>query len=70
MLKYFPWERLKQGQGFFVPALDLDAVREAGLRAAVSKKVLDARAVYCLRRGLIGVLFLRALPVPRKPRES
>lgn len=70
MLKHYPWTEIEKGQGFFVPALDLAAEREAGLRAAVKVRVLDARATYCLRDGLIGVLFHRAPPAPKKPRGS
>ena len=66
----FPWETLEKGQGFFIPALDLDTVRELGLKAALKVRVLDAQAEYCLYRGLIGVLFHRVLPVPRKPPKS
>lgn len=66
MLKHYPWTEVEKGQGFFVPALDLEAEREAGLRAAVKVRVLDARATYCLRDGLIGVLFHRAPPAPKK----
>ena len=70
MPKHFPWETLEKGQGFFVPALDLEAMREAGLRAAVSVRVLDGRATYCLHEGLIGVLFHRAAPAQKKQRVS
>ena len=65
-LKSYPWTRLKKGQGFFVPALDLDAAREAGLRAAVRAKVTDGKALYCIRGEQLGVLFYRPLPAPKK----
>jgi hypothetical protein len=54
-----PWKTLEKGQGFFIPALDLDATREAGLLAAVKARVLDAQALYCIRNGTLGVLFYR-----------
>ena len=54
-----PWKTLEKGQGFFIPALDLDPVREAGLLEAVKARVLDAEALYCIHDGLIGVLFYR-----------
>lgn len=59
MLKDYPWRRLEKGQGFFVPALDLEAVREAGLKSAIRDRVKDARAMYCVRAGMLGVLFYR-----------
>ena len=62
MLKHYPWQRLEKGQGFFVPALDLEAVREAGLRAAVQVKVLDAQALPCIRAGQLGLYFYRRPP--------
>lgn len=62
MLKDYPWRRLEKGQGFFVPALDLEAVREAGLKSAIRDRVKDARAMYCVRQGMLGVLFYRRLP--------
>lgn len=65
-LKSYPWTKLKKGQGFFVPALDLDAAREAGLRAAVRAKVTDAKTLYCLKGEQLGVLFYRPLPVLKK----
>lgn len=66
-----PWKTLEKGQGFFIPALDLDPVREAGLVEAVKARVLDAQALYCIHNGMVGVLFFRkpAAP-PRAPRHS
>jgi hypothetical protein len=66
MWKY-PWRQVKKGQGFFVPALDVDKALEAGLRAAVSVRVLDASGMPCIRQGLLGVLFYRKPPA-RKSR--
>lgn len=54
-----PWKTLEKGQGFFIPALDLDPVREAGLVDAVKHRVVDAHALYCVYDGMIGVLFYR-----------
>ncbi len=62
----FPWETIERGQGFFIPCLDTDAVRELGLRKAVLCRVLDARAKTGIYEGFTGVFFFR-LP-DRKPR--
>lgn len=67
MLKHYPWGTLERGQGFFVPALDLDAVREAGLKAAIKQRVTHARALFCVRQGLLGILFYRQ-PFSQKKR--
>lgn len=56
---HFPWETVERGQGFFVPCLDTHAVREQGLKAAIKMRLLDARAMPCIRGGLIGVWFFR-----------
>ena len=56
----FPWDKVERGQGFFVPALDLDAVRQAGLLAAVPYKLSDAKCRYVIKDGQLGVLFYRA----------
>lgn len=61
----FPWDKLEKGQGFFVPALDVLAVRQQGLLAAVPLRVKDARAQPCIKRGMLGVFFFR---VPRERR--
>jgi hypothetical protein len=58
---------IEKGQGFFVPALDLEAAREAGLRAAVPYKIKDAQAMYALHQGKIGVLFYRRAPTVSGP---
>jgi hypothetical protein len=59
MLRHYPWNRLEKGQGFFVPALDLEAVRQAGLLAAVPLRIKDARAQFGIRQGRLGVYFYR-----------
>ena len=55
----FPWQRVEKGQGFFVPCLDVQAVREKGLQAALKHRRFDARAYPAIRGGLIGVWFYR-----------
>ena len=55
----YPWSKLERGQGFFVPCLDLEAVREEGLRKALHYRLFDARAEPCVRDGFIGVMFSR-----------
>jgi hypothetical protein len=62
----FPWETIERGQGFFIPCLDPDSVRELGLRKAVLCRVLDARAKTGIYEGFTGVFFFR-LP-DKKPR--
>lgn len=69
----WPWKTLEKGQGFFIPALDLDPVREAVLVDAVRQRVLDAEALYCIYNGMTGVLFYRkaTLPAPsRRPKPA
>jgi hypothetical protein len=57
---HYPWEQTEKGQGFFIPCLDTDAVREAGLKESVKLRILDARATVGIRNGLMGVWFYRA----------
>ena len=59
---HYPWGKVQRGQGFFVPCLDPEAVREDGLRRAVSLRLFDARAKVGIRGGLMGVWFYRKLP--------
>ena len=58
----FPWSKIEKGQGFFIPCLDTQIIKEAGLRQAVSQRILDARAVPGLYTGVIGVWFYRTAP--------
>lgn len=55
----FPWERVKQGQGFFVPCLNATQVRKAGLSAALRCRIFDAKAYPAVHKGLSGVWFFR-----------
>ena len=66
MLRHYPWDKVEKGQGFFVPALDLEAERRAGLLAAVPHHLKDARAQFVIRRGKLGVFFYR-LPPAQSP---
>jgi hypothetical protein len=61
MTIHYPWPQLERGQGFFVPCLDVERIREEGLREAVKYKLKDARAVSGIHRGLIGVMFSRGI---------
>lgn len=59
MTIHYPWPQLERGQGFFVPCLDVERIREEGLREAVKCRLKDARAVPGIRHALIGVWFYR-----------
>jgi hypothetical protein len=59
----FPWTKVEKGQGFFVPCLDTDTVRELGLKKATLSRILDARATVGIHKGLTGVWFYRTPPV-------
>jgi hypothetical protein len=52
----FPWDKTEPGQGFFVPCLDTEKIRELGLRAAIPYRV-NAQAVPGIRGGKLGVWF-------------
>ena len=60
----FPWTKVEKGQGFFVPCLDTEAVRELGLKKATLSRILDARAKTGIYNGFTGVLFYRLPPAP------
>ena len=66
----FPWETLERGQGFFIPCLDTDEVRELGLRKAVLCRVLDARAKTGIYEGFTGVFFFRLPDKKLQPPDS
>ena len=53
----YPWRRLKRGQGFFIPCLDTETVKEYGLRQALKYRIFHAKAKTGIKNGLIGVLF-------------
>ena len=54
----FPWERLEEGKAFFVPGLDVEAVKSMGLRYAVPYRY-KVLALPGIRAGKLGVLFIR-----------
>ena len=54
----FPWERVEPGQGFFVPCLDLAAMRRIGLMAATPHRI-RADGVPGIYRGRLGIWFFR-----------
>jgi hypothetical protein len=60
LVVHYPWKTLKKGQGFFVPCLDVETQRQDGLKAALKLRLLDARAIACIRGGRLGVWFFRA----------
>jgi hypothetical protein len=62
----YPWDKLEKGQGFFIPALDLDKAKEAGLIAAMQVRFFYPHYMYVIKDGLIGVWFYRT-PVPVAP---
>lgn len=55
----FPWTEIEKGQGFFIPCLDSDMIREIGLKKATLSRVLDARAKTGVYQGMTGVMFYR-----------
>lgn len=55
----YPWQRVEKGQGFFVPCLDVEAVQEDGLKAALKHRLFDARAYPAIKEGRLGVWFYR-----------
>lgn len=55
----FPWSRLKKGEGFFVPCIATEKVRQAGLNAALSFRIFDAKAYPAIHKGMSGVWFYR-----------
>jgi hypothetical protein len=55
----YPWSKVEKGQGFFVPCLDTAAIKREGLNKALTLRLFDAKALPCIRDGLIGVWFYR-----------
>ena len=54
-----PWEKVEKGQGFFIPCLDTEAMKEWGLKKAFSLRILDAHASVGILDGKLGVMFNR-----------
>lgn len=61
MVTNYPWARLNPGEGFFVPTLDLQGEKERGLIAALPV-LRNARAIYVIKAGCLGVWFYRPAP--------
>jgi hypothetical protein len=57
----FPWAKLRPDEGFFVPCLDTQKVRELGLRAAIPHRI-KAFAVIGVKGNQLGVWFYRTFP--------
>jgi hypothetical protein len=57
----WPWHRVKQGQGFFIPCLNTKETRAEGLGAALKARVFNAHAVEGVHAGRFGVLFFRGV---------
>ena len=57
--RLFPWQLLEKGQGFFIPCLDLEKTRIAGLNQALRHHVFHAKAYAAVKDGRIGVWFFR-----------
>lgn len=57
--KLFPWHSVGKGQGFFVPCLNVEEVRQAGLNAALQYHIFGAKAYPAIKDGLSGVWFYR-----------
>jgi hypothetical protein len=55
----YPWDKAEKGQGFFVPCLDTETIKLAGLNSALAHRIFDAKAFPAIREGLIGVWFYR-----------
>jgi hypothetical protein len=50
---------VEKGQGFFVPCLDVEKVRKAGLNEALRHRIFNAKAYPAIKDRLSGVWFYR-----------
>ena len=57
--KLFPWRSVGKGQGFFVPCINTDEVRRAGLNEALRHRIVNAKAYPAIHKGMSGVWFYR-----------
>jgi hypothetical protein len=55
----FPWSRLEKGQGFFVPCINMEEIRMAGLNEALRQRIFGAHAYCAIMNGRSGVWFYR-----------
>jgi hypothetical protein len=60
----WPWHRVEQGRGFFVPCLDTEALRREGLHKAMEARVFNAHAIVGVHAGRYGLLFFRGAQPP------
>jgi hypothetical protein len=58
--RLFPWRSVDRKHGFFVPCLNTEDVRQAGLKEALRCRVFDAQASIRIKDGKLGVWFYRA----------
>jgi hypothetical protein len=65
----YPWAKLKPGEGFFVPGLDVEKVRELGLRAALPQRI-HARAIVGIKNHQLGVWFYLKFPASHLQAQS
>jgi hypothetical protein len=61
MVIMYPWEKLEPGDGFFVPGLNVEEIKERGLRAAVPQP-FKVYGIPGVKDGMLGVWFYRRLP--------
>ena len=57
--RLFPWRSVERGQGFFIPCLNTEEVRQAGLKEALRCRIFDAQTRPSIRDGRLGVWFYR-----------
>lgn len=65
-LIHYPWAETPPGGSFFVPALDLQKTREAGLLAALHLRI-KGKASFGIFNGKHGVLFTRPVSPASNP---
>ena len=58
MVINYPWQTLNKGEGFFVPGLDVEKIRERGLKAALPFRY-RVKATPGIKDGKLGVWFIR-----------
>ena len=67
----WPWHRVEQGQGFFIPCLDTESLRTEGIHKAMEARVFNAHAMVGVYAGRYGLLFFRGsrppIAAPQRP---